>query len=280
MRIPITDVLFGDVFATGSSREIVRGTFCNQAVAIKRLTKTRRRDLKQIAALAQEARCAAQLTHERVVSFIGVAWSAPSDLCVVSEFMEGGSVLELLQQYRSDGCSQGFSPAKLKIALHVAHALTYLHSLDPIVLHRDIRSKNVLLTAQGEAKLTGFGLARHVEDDAIGMLTAGVGSALWAAPEVLRGEQYDEKADVYSFGVLLSELDTNELPFSQETRTAGVTMVCRLVAEGSLSVRFSRALNDPELKALGCACVSRNASERPTATAVLYRIHLALSRVS
>ncbi|KAJ0394145.1 hypothetical protein ATCC90586_005023 [Pythium insidiosum] len=257
MRIPFVDVRFGHVVAEGDITEVVRGTFENQPVAIKQLTKARRRDVREIAMFAREASFLSQLTHERIVTFIGVAWSTPSELCIVTEFMAGGSVLNWLKQYQSEARPQGFNADKIKIALHVAHALTYLHTLEPIVLHRDIRSKNVLLTETGDAKLTGFGLAREVEGDGGDVLTTGVGSLLWMAPEVLRGEQYGEKADVYSFGVLLSELDTNELPFrhvakgEDGNRLADVS-ICHLVAEGALSVQFTQG-SDADMTALGSA---------------------------
>ncbi|GLD98188.1 hypothetical protein PINS_up006885 [Pythium insidiosum] len=120
-------------------------------------------------------------------------------------------------------------------------------------------------------------------------MTAGVGSSLWMAPEVVQGERYDEKADVYSFGVVLSELDTNELPFAAAQRE-GVVLdshresdstgrhrlpeiaILQLVAQEKLSVRFSEKA-DSAIKQIGQDCVSVDPTRRPTASAVLYRIH-------
>ncbi|KAJ0391698.1 hypothetical protein P43SY_003779 [Pythium insidiosum] len=97
MRIPFVDVRFGHVVAEGDITEVVRGTFENQPVAIKQLTKARRRDVREIAMFAREASFLSQLTHERIVTFIGVAWSTPSELCIVTEFMAGGSLLNWLK---------------------------------------------------------------------------------------------------------------------------------------------------------------------------------------
>ncbi|EEY53027.1 protein kinase [Phytophthora infestans T30-4] len=118
--------------------------------------------------------------------------------------MYGGDLRGLLTSYHNRHHPVGFDCDKVKIALHVAHALTYLHSLSPVVIHRDLKSRNILLTADLDAKLTDFGISRERVDQT---MTAGVGTSLWMAPEVLMGERYDDKADIFSFGVVLSELD-------------------------------------------------------------------------
>ncbi|KAJ0389560.1 hypothetical protein ATCC90586_011680 [Pythium insidiosum] len=163
-----------------------------------------------IVGFLEEAKRMAQLDHACIVHFVGVAWESLADLCVVTEFMAGGDLRAWLDQQRgSERRPAGLDRTKTQIALHVAHALTYLHSLQPVVLHRDLKSRNVLLTEDLQAKLADFGVARERADHT---MTAAVGSSLWMAPEVLRGERYDERADMFSFGVVLSELDTNQLP--------------------------------------------------------------------
>ncbi|GLE06511.1 hypothetical protein PINS_up015758 [Pythium insidiosum] len=282
-RIQINDLEFGPKVSRGAFGDVYRGRFDGQIVAIKVLAETKRCNLSEVSKFAQEARFMARLQHDHIACLVGVAWSTPSNLCIVSEFLAGGDVRALLQRYLNEGRPEGFSPDKIKIALHVAHALTYLHSLQPIVLHRDLKSKNILLTENGDAKLTDFGVSREMED---ATMTAGVGSSLWMAPEVIQGERYDEKADVYSFGVVLSELDTNELPFAAAQRE-GVVMetetgserkrlpevaILQLVVQGRLSVRFSDNA-DPTLKEIGLACVAVDPSARPTTATVLYKIH-------
>lgn len=185
----------------------------------------------------------AGLEHTRIVEFIGVAWDSFNDLCVLSEFMAGGD-LRVLLSYYDESESHGFGYEKVKIALHVAHALTYLHSLELPVIHRDLKSKNVLLTPDLDAKLTDFGLSRERIDTTV---TAGVGTSLWMAPEVMFGEKYDVAADMFSFGVLLSESDTQKLPYSHvkdknnAERKRPQAAILQMVAMGSLliSVEFT-----------------------------------------
>ncbi|GLD98186.1 hypothetical protein PINS_up006883 [Pythium insidiosum] len=280
-RIPINDLELGSKVSRGAFGDVYRGRFDGQIVAIKVLAETKRCNLSEVSKFAQEARFMARLQHDHIACLVGVAWSTPSNLCIVSEFLAGGDVRALLQRYLNEGRPEGFSPDKIKIALHVAHALTYLHSLQPIVLHRDLKSKNILLTENGDAKLTDFGVSRELEN---ATMTAGVGSSLWMAPEVIQGERYDEKADVYSFGVVLSELDTNELPFARvranneasSGKVAGENLpevaILQLVAQGRLSVRFSDN-TDPTLKEIGLACVNVDPSARPTSARLSYQIH-------
>ncbi|KAJ0389153.1 hypothetical protein ATCC90586_011587 [Pythium insidiosum] len=111
---------------------------------------------------------------------------------------------------------------KLLLALDVAYALAYIHSLLPSpVVHRDLKSRNVLLSAtEGSkqrltAKLCDFGVSRAQSSNH--SMTTGVGTSRWLAPEViLGGGHYDAACDIYSFGVLLTELDTHEIPFHDD----------------------------------------------------------------
>ncbi|KAJ0406243.1 hypothetical protein ATCC90586_008201 [Pythium insidiosum] len=280
MRIPIDAVTFGPVISRGGYGEVYRGEYRGETVAIKRLLPERRKDLRQIQAFLGEVKMMAGMEHDRIVRFVGVAWSSLSDLCVVSEFMERGDLRSVLNDFEDNQHRpHGFDADKVKIALHVAHALTYLHSLQPVIVHRDLKSKNILLTSDYDAKVTDFGVSRERADST---MTAGVGSSLWMAPEVMLGERYDERADVFSFGVVLSELDTHMLPYAQAKETGTnrklpETAVLQMVSLGRLSVSFSSDA-DPELVALGRECVRVNARERPSSSEVLHRVHTVWSR--
>ncbi|KAJ0388690.1 hypothetical protein ATCC90586_011165 [Pythium insidiosum] len=99
----------------------------------------------------------ASMRHARIIKFVGIAWTSPFDLHVVTEYMDGGDLRGLLERYHEQRRPTGFSKDKLKIALHVAEGLAYLHALRPQVLHRDLKSRNVLLTPALDAKLIDFG---------------------------------------------------------------------------------------------------------------------------
>jgi serine/threonine-protein kinase TNNI3K len=123
-----------------------------------------------------------------------------------------------------------------------------------------------------EAKLTDFGVSRERVAET---MTAGVGTSLWMAPEVMMGEKYDAKADIFSLGVVLSELDTHCLPYARAKQTKSEAAVLQMVAGGKLRVAFSpRALKS--MVDLGLACVSVDAKLRPTAAEALYKLHMIL----
>ncbi|GMF11547.1 unnamed protein product [Phytophthora lilii] len=206
-RISIDRVTLGTLIGRGGFGEVYRGRYRHQDVAIKMLLQEKRKDLVQIQAFLTEIRLMATMEHPFIVQFIGIAWESLSDLYCVTEFMEGGDLRSLLNDYKANESPQGMDATKVEIAYQVAYALTYLHSLDPVVLHRDLKSRNILLTETLDAKITDFGTSRARSNET---MTAGVGSWMWMAPEVMLGGHYDEKADVFSLGIVLSELDTHE----------------------------------------------------------------------
>ncbi|ETL94302.1 hypothetical protein L917_07702, partial [Phytophthora nicotianae] len=112
-------------------------------------------------------------------------------------------------------------------------------------------------------------------------MTAGVGTSLWMAPEVMLGERYDDKADMFSFGVLLSELDVHVRPYShaKENGKAPVADAVTLqkVALGTLQVEFSSSSLESMVD-LGLACVSLDPTKRPSSAEALYRLHTVLSQ--
>ncbi|KAH0475305.1 MAG: uncharacterized protein KVP18_004408 [Porospora cf. gigantea A] len=159
----------------------------------------------------QEFRILSRLKHPHIVMFLGVLVSPL--YCIVTEYVPCGSLYDLLHKQ-----SYPFSLSQmLKIALNVACALAHMHSQG--VVHCDVKSPNVLVESSGQVKLCDFGLAIDFNDDmeefrACRAIPAGsVGTHPWMAPELLRGESVTKAADVYSFGVLLWEMITRQIPF-------------------------------------------------------------------
>lgn len=277
-RIPREKVVVERLINRGGFGEVYVGTYNGHQVAVKMLLPERKKSLTQVNAFLSEVKLMSTLDHAHIVQFVGVAWDSLTDLCVVTEYMVI-DLKALLAKFEEQRMPVGFDHDKVKVALHVAHALTYLHSCAPPVIHRDLKSSNILLNEAMDAKVTDFGISRERID---ATMTAGVGTSLWMAPEVMLGERYDDKADLFSFGIVLSELDRHVLPYSyakkntQSGQRLTDTAILQMVAAGKLRVQFSDAAPQSMVQ-LGLECVSTDPKERPTAAEALYRLQKILA---
>ncbi|KAJ8576231.1 hypothetical protein ON010_g2988 [Phytophthora cinnamomi] len=280
-RIPRDKVVIKEIISRGSFGEVYVGVYNEKKVAVKVLLPSMQGNIRHVNDFLAEAKMTATMDHPHIVTFLGVAWESLSDICVVLEYMEGGELRSLLDKYEKESYPVGFNRLKATMALEVCHALTYLHSLSPSVIHRDLKSRNILLSGDMKAKLSDFGISRERLDRT---MTAGVGTSLWMAPEVLLGERYDEKADVYSFGVVLSELDVHTMPYTRAKKEnldsngneIPDSLLLSRVALGIVKVDFSDATPRALVK-LGRACTSVYPTERPTAAQALYKLQKILA---
>ncbi|OQR88798.1 kinase [Thraustotheca clavata] len=101
---------------------------------------------------------------------------------------------------------------KFQVLSRIVSVLIYLHTYDPPIIHRDLKSRNVLLDTAKGTKLTDFGASQSTEEDET--MTSGIGTFQWMAPEVISGTKYSSAVDIYSFGIILSVLCTHQVPYS------------------------------------------------------------------
>ncbi|KAL7244739.1 hypothetical protein ACSBR2_000159 [Camellia fascicularis] len=193
---------FDQKIATGLYGDLYKGTFNGQDVAIKVLRAEYLNDVQK--EFAQEVYILRRVRHKNVVQFIG-ACTRPPSLCIVTEFMSGGSVYDFM--HKRKGIFK--LPALLKVAIDVSKGMNYLHQNN--IIHRDLKAANLLMDENEVVKVADFGVAR-VETPS-GVMTAETGTYRWMAPEVIEHKPYDHKADVFSFGVVLWELLTGKLPY-------------------------------------------------------------------
>ncbi|KAG6783632.1 hypothetical protein POTOM_009293 [Populus tomentosa] len=211
-EIDAHQLLFERKIATGSSGDLYKGTFCSQDVAIKVL-RGEHLDDKLQGEFVQEVSIMRKVRHKNVVQFIGSCTRPPS-LCIVTEFMSGGSMYDFLHKQKESLNLQSL----LRVAIDVSkgmHCLNQNH-----IIHRDLKSANILMDENGVVKVADFGVARV--QDQTGVMTAETGTYRWMAPEVgavalnkmvIEHKPYDHKADVFSFGIVLWELLTGKLPY-------------------------------------------------------------------
>eukprot|EP00644_Phytophthora_capsici_P011501 jgi/Phyca11/550540/estExt2_Genewise1Plus.C_PHYCAscaffold_370300 len=265
-RLKYNDVHVDHCISKGGFGLVYSGVYKNRRVAIKKIMREKCEKLSQIRMFIREITLMGSLKHERIVEFIGVAWDSLRNLSAVTEYMDRGDLRD-----------------KLTIALHIAEGLAYMHSRTPKVIHRDLKSKNVLLNYEYEAKLSDFGVSRerqvaNVKGGPGRFMTPGVGTSFWIAPEVLLGRDYDERADVFSFGVVLSEIDTDDYPYwnsgtqdNPDERRSQEQKILEKVALGALRPTF---YNDcpPGVLALAANCLEGRPENRPSASEVVLTI--------
>ncbi|KAG2605305.1 hypothetical protein PVAP13_4NG102300 [Panicum virgatum] len=143
-----------------------------------------------------------RLRHPNVVLFMGAVTRVPH-LSIVTEFLPRGSLFRLI--HRSN--NQLDERKRLRMALDVARGMNYLHNCTPVIVHRDLKSPNLLVDKNWVVKVCDFGLSRIKHSTFLSSRST-AGTAEWMAPEVLRNEPSDEKCDVFSYGVILWELCT------------------------------------------------------------------------
>jgi len=144
------------------------------------------------------------LRHPNICMFLG-ACTQPPNFALVLEYCSRGSLMGLIQNKE---INLNWDDKK-RLALETCRALNYLHSFNPPILHRDLKSLNLLIDEFFRIKLADFGWTKILDN----YMTGKIGTYQWMAPEVISMFQYTEKADVFSFGIILWEISAREPPF-------------------------------------------------------------------
>ncbi|ETI34948.1 TKL protein kinase [Phytophthora nicotianae] len=226
--------------------------------------------------LKSELKRQAVFSHPQVVAFLGVAWSRETNLVAITEYMAQGDLRQWLHRTARQQSGK-WTVLKVQMLLDVSRALLYLHSMQPRLVHGNCNSRNVLLDRSLRAKLSDFGVDSRADGltEQELMSYSAVGSGRWISPEALLGREtsasYPDASDVYSFGILIAEMDSHELPFSdlmQANRSAvPETDILQLIARGALSPTLSPACPKSIVKLVN-ACTSYKPKYRPSSTQV------------
>ena len=255
--IPFSTIKISSKIGVGGYGEVYRGVWQGTQVAIKRITSFRavRADNSLMDSFLSEASLVSRLRHPNIVLFLGVAVHGDKPY-LLTEYAGRGSLYDVMHENREP---LTFHEC-VTIGKDVARGLAYLHGLSPPMLHRDVKSHNILLSHDAVAKLCDFGLSREAEDETMSR----IGTTQWSAPEVLRGERYDAKADIFGFGVVLWEMLAASIP--HEGVDALVT--AHRVAFGEARLTVPDWCPSDIAKVIN-ACLDPDASKRPTTKEVL-----------
>lgn len=204
-------ISLGKTIGHSSFGMVNEGRLNGTKVAVKTIKREGKLDEKgeDLEAFKKEAELNCQLRHPNIVLFMGISIQ-PTEVCIVTELMARGNVHDLLvSPVRGKMVKLAWS-RRLQWAIDTAQGMAYLHSLNPPMIHRDLKTTNLLVDRGMNVKICDFGLSRYQADDKI---MSAVGTVQFAAPEVLRHEKYTEKADLFSFGTVLWELFTRRTIF-------------------------------------------------------------------
>ncbi|KAG5014834.1 hypothetical protein JHK82_020515 [Glycine max] len=204
--IPWDEIAVGERIGLGSYGEVYRGEWHGTEVAVKKLLY---QDIsgELLEEFKSEVQIMKRLRHPNVVLFMG-AVTRPPNLSIVSEFLPRGSLYRLIHRPNN----QLDERRRLRMALDAARGMNYLHNCTPVIVHRDLKSPNLLVDKNWVVKVCDFGLSRMKHSTFLSSRST-AGTAEWMAPEVLRNELSDEKCDVFSYGVILWELSTLQQPW-------------------------------------------------------------------
>ncbi len=226
----------------------------NRNVAIKVLKDEFANDAEFIKRFQIEAQSAASLSHQNIVSIFDVGKDDGMHY-IVMELAEGKTLKEIITE-------KGKIPWRdsVKIAAQIASGLSQAHKNH--IVHRDIKPHNILITKDGVAKVTDFGIAKAVSNSTINAFGSTIGSVHYFSPEHARGGYTDEKSDIYSLGVVLYEMTTGKLPFNAETPVSVALkhLQEQPVEPKSLNADIPDSLNAIILKAMEKEIANRYAS--------------------
>jgi len=255
------DVRLQERIAVGGFAEVFRGTWQGTVVAVKQLLE-RTNDVKE--RLEQEVEVLVKLRHPNLLLFMGYCVDPP---LICTEFMRRGSLHTILKG------GKVLEPERTHaVAIAVARGMSYLHSRSPPILHLDLKSPNILVDEKWRVKIADFGLARMRQATQVSAKSEFHGTPEWMAPEMLRAESYDERADSYSFGVVLWELLTARKPWDNLHPMQVVAVVgysqrrLELPPEG---VENASHASIAVISRIFRACASKDQDERPLFPSIL-----------
>lgn len=236
---------FSDVFL---GKQHKTGMLC----AIK-ILKVRNLDRDNFVIYKREVGILASGKNRFLLNFIGFTTTYP--FVIITEYVEKGTLYDSL--HRKPGSPSLSGTQKTLIAMGIAYAMDRLHKIR--VIHRDLKSLNILLDNQCLPKVIDFGLSRfRNENDSI--LTGDIGTPHWMAPELFESREYTNKVDVYSYGMVIWEMITGTYPFHDLTAVQIAYKVCKENARPEIPTRGV----SPAIKKLIISCWSKSPEHRPT----------------
>ena len=233
----------------------------NRPVAVKILHEAFKQDKEFIDKFQREAQAAARLSHPNIVNIYDVG-VADGDHYIVMEYVPGRTLKDRIRQEGHLSVSES-----LRVAREIAEALAHAHANN--LVHCDIKPHNILMMADGHAKVADFGIARAVTESTMTYSGNVIGSVHYFSPEQAKGTMITPKSDVYSLGVVLYEMLTGKLPFTGENP---VSIAVKHLQEEPVPVRQIDPAIPPVVEAIVSKAMSKDPAMRPTSAELVQDI--------
>jgi serine/threonine protein kinase len=257
-EITMGDLRLLECVGKGTFGEVYRAEWRGAIIAVKKLPLQNLKD-GALSDFQKEIAMMQPFRHPNVLQYLGGCLTPP-DIFIALEYMSRGSLYELLHH----PTLQLTWAMALHFLTDASKGMIYLHSLTPPIIHRDLKSHNLLVDEAWRVKVSDFGLSTHLDQQ--GTMTA-CGTPSWTAPEVIRHSRYTEKADVYSFGVVMWESIVREDPY------LGLPPFKVIYAVGHQGMRPSIPQYAPApYKTIVRKCWSEDPVARPSFTDLLERL--------
>jgi serine/threonine protein kinase len=269
------ELKFGELIGRGALGEVYKATYRGKTVAVKKLfvgqgLSQSEEFQKVFESFRKEIEIISLLSHPNIVKCLG-GCSQPPNLCIVTEYCNGGSLYDLLHVKKDKLSPQ----QQIEFALGIAEGMEYLHSRKPMIIHRDLKSQNILLN-DNIPKICDFGVSQ-TKGTLTSALHSKVGTYNWMAPEVMENAKYTEKVDVWSFGMVLYELATNTIPY--DYCGDKVPFLIREVCDKKKTPSFPvRQVIDPTLLSLMQQCWTWDPQQRPSFSQIVQTLKEAKNR--
>ncbi|KAG0557285.1 hypothetical protein KC19_11G116800 [Ceratodon purpureus] len=267
------DLQRSTLIGKGSFGEIRQTTWRGTTVAVKTIRPSLSKDREVVKDFIKEVELLVKLRHPNIVQFLAAAITR-EPLMLVTEYLPGGDLHALIQK--------GPLPADLAVtfALDIARGMAYLHGGPNVVIHRDLKPRNLIIDENNELKVGDFGLSTLIKVTNLHdvyKLTGETGSYRYMAPEVFLRENYNTKVDVFSFGMILYEMFEGEKPFDGEDAYEAAYCVAR---ENRRPVFGSKTYYPDGMKELITKCWSEFAVKRPSFDAIIPKIEEIMEKTS
>ncbi|MBO6303533.1 MAG: Stk1 family PASTA domain-containing Ser/Thr kinase [Selenomonadaceae bacterium] len=222
-------------------------------VAVKILHEEYRKDAEFVGKFHKEAEAAAKLSHPNIVNIYDVGEENGAHF-IVMEYVPGDTLKTLIKEKKKIPLADA-----VRIAGEIAEALSAAHSQG--IVHCDIKPQNILMMADGHAKIADFGIARAVTESTMTYSGNIVGSVHYFSPEQAKGTYITPKSDVYSLGILLYEMITGNLPFTGDTPVA---IAMKHLHDAPLPLRSFDDTVPPVVEAIVMRAIEKDPNMRPT----------------